>query len=114
VLAGPTARIGPYAVLGEGSQVGERNHPGVLEPLWGKPALSGTTAGSIPGSSFTMGRWWGTGSSSRRLRLGSDGFWVRQEGGVHLKVPQVDALCGEDVEIGANTTVDRARWKIRA
>jgi UDP-3-O-[3-hydroxymyristoyl] glucosamine N-acyltransferase len=40
--------------------------------------------------------------------LGSDGFGYAQEGGSHLKVPQVGRVVVEDdVEIGANTTVDR-------
>ena len=40
--------------------------------------------------------------------LGSDGFGYAQEGGRHLKIPQVGRVVVEDdVEIGANSTVDR-------
>ncbi len=43
--------------------------------------------------------------------LGSDGFGYEFEGGRHRKVPQVGSvLVGDDVEIGANTTVDRGRF----
>ncbi|MCU7835856.1 MAG: UDP-3-O-(3-hydroxymyristoyl)glucosamine N-acyltransferase [gamma proteobacterium symbiont of Taylorina sp.] len=40
--------------------------------------------------------------------LGSDGFGIAQEQGKWLKVPQLGSLIvGDDVEIGANTTIDR-------
>ena len=41
--------------------------------------------------------------------LGADGFGYAQEAGEHRKVPQVGGvLVEDDVEIGANTTIDRA------
>ena len=41
--------------------------------------------------------------------IGSDGFGYVQEQGRHVKVPQVGTVVvGDDVEIGANTTIDRA------
>jgi len=50
----------------------------------------------------------------RRVRIhagtviGSDGFGYVQEHGVHLKVPQIgNVIIGDDVEIGANVTIDR-------
>lgn len=43
--------------------------------------------------------------------LGSDGFGYEFEEGRHRKVPQVGSvLVGDDVEIGANTTIDRGRF----
>ena len=41
--------------------------------------------------------------------IGSDGFgFVRQPDGTHLKIPQLaDVVIEDDVEIGANTTIDR-------
>jgi UDP-3-O-[3-hydroxymyristoyl] glucosamine N-acyltransferase len=40
--------------------------------------------------------------------VGSDGFGFAPERGTWLKVQQVGSVCvGEDVEIGANTTIDR-------
>ena len=42
--------------------------------------------------------------------IGSDGFGYEQEGGKHKKIPQVGIVVLEDeVEIGANVTIDRAR-----
>lgn len=41
--------------------------------------------------------------------IGSDGFGYVFEKGVHYKVPQVGGvIIGDDVEIGANVTIDRA------
>ncbi|MDR7521426.1 MAG: UDP-3-O-(3-hydroxymyristoyl)glucosamine N-acyltransferase, partial [Armatimonadota bacterium] len=41
--------------------------------------------------------------------IGSDGFGYATEDGVHLKIPHVGRVVIEDdVEIGANTTIDRA------
>lgn len=42
--------------------------------------------------------------------LGADGFGYEFENGRHRKVPQVGSvIVGDDVEIGANTTIDRGR-----
>lgn len=41
--------------------------------------------------------------------IGSDGFGYVLEGGKHYKIPQVGGvIIGDDVEIGANVTIDRA------
>ena len=43
--------------------------------------------------------------------IGSDGFGFVNIEGVHLKIPQVGTVeIGDDVEIGANVTIDRARF----
>lgn len=43
--------------------------------------------------------------------IGSDGFGYASVHGVHHKIPQVGiVVLGDDVEIGANTTIDRARF----
>jgi UDP-3-O-[3-hydroxymyristoyl] glucosamine N-acyltransferase len=40
--------------------------------------------------------------------IGADGFGLANDGGVWVKIPQVGSvIIGDDVEIGANTTVDR-------
>jgi UDP-3-O-[3-hydroxymyristoyl] glucosamine N-acyltransferase len=44
--------------------------------------------------------------------LGADGFGYRQHDGKHVKVPQLGNLeIGEDVEIGACTTIDRGTFQ---
>jgi len=43
--------------------------------------------------------------------LGADGFGYEKVGGKHQKIPQVGTVeIGDDVEIGANTAIDRARF----
>ena len=43
--------------------------------------------------------------------IGADGFGYTKESGHYKKIPQVGiVVLGDDVEIGANTTVDRARF----
>ncbi len=43
------------------------------------------------------------------VRIGADGFGYAQEGGRHRKIPQVGIVrIEDDVEIGANTCIDRA------
>jgi UDP-3-O-[3-hydroxymyristoyl] glucosamine N-acyltransferase len=56
-------------------------------------------------------------SLGRRVRLqpgvvvGSDGFGYEFVAGRHVKVPQIGTVViGDDVEIGANSTLDRARF----
>ena len=40
--------------------------------------------------------------------IGTDGFGFANEGGVYIKIPQTGrVIIGDDVDIGANTTVDR-------
>ena len=42
--------------------------------------------------------------------VGADGFGYTNVGNVHYKIPQIGGVnIGDDVEIGANTTIDRAR-----
>ncbi len=43
--------------------------------------------------------------------IGSDGFGYAWDGSRHVKIPQVGTVeIGDDVEIGANCTIDRARF----
>lgn len=43
--------------------------------------------------------------------IGSDGFGFSSVGGLHYKIPQLGSVeIGDDVEIGANVTIDRARF----
>lgn len=104
----PSCHVGPRVVLGKGSEVG---------------ASSVIEAGAVVGDNCKIGDgchiypnvvlYDGTEIGDRVILhagcvLGSDGFGYAQEGGRHVKVPQVGRVVVEsDVEIGANTTVDR-------
>jgi UDP-3-O-[3-hydroxymyristoyl] glucosamine N-acyltransferase len=90
VRVGEGARIGAHAVLGDGCSVGANSivHPHAT-----------LQAGTRVGERCTI---------HSGARLGSDGFrFVFLDGG-HRKVPHVGAcVIGDDVEVGANTTIDR-------
>ena len=87
---GDRACIGPHVVIGKGCEVGEEVvlHAHVaLYPGVRVGARTIVHAGA---------------------RLGVDGFGYVYTDGAHRKVPQVGScVIGEDVEIGANTTIDR-------
>ena len=107
IVAG-SAEIGPFAVVGHGARIGERTSIG---------------AGSVVGSNVRIG------DDSRLyprvtiyhdctvgdrailhsgVVIGADGFGMAPDQGRWVKIPQVGAVrIGDDVEIGANTTIDR-------
>ncbi len=107
-----SATVGPLCVVEPGASVGERAH-----------LVSGVFVGH--GSSVGEDSWLMAGvvvaaecSVGRRVRLhpgvviGSDGFGYEFVAGRHEKVPQVGTVeIGDDVEIGANTTIDRSRFE---
>jgi UDP-3-O-[3-hydroxymyristoyl] glucosamine N-acyltransferase len=109
VETGRDVYVGPFAVIGEGTRLAD----GVI-----------VGAGCVIGRECELGR--GTELKPRavlypRTRvgrrclihsgvvLGGDGYGFASSGGEHHKLPQVGTVVLEDdVEIGANTTVDRA------
>jgi UDP-3-O-[3-hydroxymyristoyl] glucosamine N-acyltransferase len=90
VRVGERTRIGPHVTIGDGCEIGEDVvlHAHVsLYPGVRLGARSIVHAGA---------------------RLGVDGFGYVFADGAHRKVPQVGScVIGDDVEIGANTTIDR-------
>ena len=109
----PTAQIGGGVVLDPGVVIGERVIVG-----------AGTTLGAhvVLGSDVVIGRNCSIGASVTitqcnmgdrtivhpGVRIGQDGFGFAMSASGHVKVPQLGrVVIGDDVEIGANTTVDR-------
>lgn len=107
---GPGVYVGPLCVVGEKAQVGEGS------VLWGQCFVGpGVTMG--PGCVLWPGvvLYPGVHLGARVVIhagtvIGSDGFgYVPDEQGVYVKVLQVGTVViGDDVEIGANSAVDRA------
>jgi UDP-3-O-[3-hydroxymyristoyl] glucosamine N-acyltransferase len=90
VRIGPGAEIGPGCVIDDGAAIGAHVVL-VARVVVGPGVVIGERSIVHPGAV-----------------LGADGFGYAQEGAAWLKVPQVGGLrIGADVEIGANTTVDR-------
>ena len=102
--------VGAHCVIGENCRVGENV---TLHPLTylGDDVEIGDNAVIGPNVSLLRG----TVIGSRVVIhagavLGADGFGYITVGGKHLKVPQIGHVwVGDDVEIGANVTIDRAR-----
>jgi len=104
----PSAEVGPYVVIGANASVGE---------------------GAVIGAHCVLGDGVAVGAGTRLyprvtvydrctlgarcivhsgVVIGSDGFGMAREEGRWLKIPQVGAVrIGDDVEIGANTAIDR-------
>ena len=98
-------------MIEDGAVVGERAHL-QAQVFVGHGASVGEGAWLMPGVVVTAECVVG-----RRVRLhagvvvGSDGFGYEFVAGRHEKVPQIGVVeIGDDVEIGANTTLDRARF----
>lgn len=92
VRLGTNVRIGAGCVLGDGVQIGDdvQLHPQVV-----------CYGGTVIGSRVII---------HAGARLGSDGFGyiLGHDGAEHRKIPQIGrCIIGDDVEIGANTTIDR-------
>lgn len=86
---GPHTRIGPGAVIGPGVVIGAQARIGPQVSLMA--CLLGDKVVIHPGA-----------------RIGQDGFGFAMSAEGHLAVPQLGrVVIGDDVEIGANTTIDR-------
>jgi UDP-3-O-[3-hydroxymyristoyl] glucosamine N-acyltransferase len=113
----PTAHIGPdpslypFAVVGEGSTVGARCriHSGSVV---GRHCRLGDDVVLYPGAVLYDGTVLGNRVIIHaNAVLGADGFGYRHQGGRHVKVPQLGHVeVGDDVEIGACTTIDRGTF----
>ena len=106
-----SATVGPLCVVEAGARVGERVHL-QAQVFVGRGATIGDDSWLMPGTHLaaecTLGRRVQMQAGSV---VGADGFGYEFVAGRHEKVPQIgDVLIGDDVEIGANSTVDRARF----
>jgi UDP-3-O-[3-hydroxymyristoyl] glucosamine N-acyltransferase len=113
-LIAPTARlaagvaVGPYAVIEDGAEIGTSTQVGAFCFI-GRNARLGQECRLYPRVTLYAGA-----RLANRVILhsgaviGSDGFGYVADGGKRWKFPQVgEVLLGDDVEIGANTTIDR-------
>ena len=104
----PTAHVGPHCVIGERVKL-EANVVLQSGNSIGADAVLGEEANLFPNVTIYPRTRIG-----RRVRIhagaaiGADGFGYVLDGGFHRKVPQVgNVVIGDDVEIGANVTIDR-------
>jgi UDP-3-O-[3-hydroxymyristoyl] glucosamine N-acyltransferase len=104
----PTAEVGPNAVIGEGCEIGDA---AVVGPgcVLGKNVGVGVATRLVARVALLDGvRIGARGIVHAGAVIGADGFGFAPEGGQWVKIPQVGSVViGDDVEIGANTTIDR-------
>jgi UDP-3-O-[3-hydroxymyristoyl] glucosamine N-acyltransferase len=107
----PTAGVGPHAVVEAGARIGARVRVGPLVYV-GAGVEIGDDCSLGPHVALLDGVRLG-----RRVIihpgavLGADGFGFAFDGAQHRKIPQTGGvLIEDDVEIGANTTIDRATF----
>lgn len=106
----PTASIGPFCTVEEGARIGARS---VLRShvYVGREAIIGADSWLYP--QVTVYRYCRLGQRTilhAGVVIGSDGFGYESGREGHQKVPQIGVVVIEDdVEIGANSTIDRAR-----
>jgi UDP-3-O-[3-hydroxymyristoyl] glucosamine N-acyltransferase len=105
----PSARVGAYAVIESGAAVGAGAQ---IFPFCYVGEDCSVGAGAVLFPHVVLYRNVSIGENSRihsGVVLGADGFGYVWDGRTRVKVPQVGSVqIGSDVEIGANTTVDRA------
>lgn len=104
---GADVSIGHFAVIGAGASIGARS---VIGPqtviaegvVIGDECVIGanvTISHSLIGDRVTI---------FPGARIGQDGFGFASDKSGHLRIPQLGrVLIGDDVEVGANTTIDR-------
>ena len=104
----PSASIGEYVVVGRGVTLGEHVvlHPGVVI---GDDVTVGDDTVVYPNAVIYGGCRIGARCVLQAgAVIGSDGFGFAKEGDRWLKIPQIGrVVIGDDVEIGANTSIDR-------
>ena len=104
----PTASVGPYVVVGAGAEIGENARVGA-HCVVGDGAVVGPDATLFPHVTLYPGVVLGVRAIVHSgARIGVDGFGYVHSANGHLKVPQTgECVVEDDVEIGANCTIDR-------
>ncbi|MEM8866652.1 MAG: UDP-3-O-(3-hydroxymyristoyl)glucosamine N-acyltransferase [Verrucomicrobiota bacterium] len=106
----PKAVIGPLCYVSAGAEVGEA----VLESRVTIGANAKVGDGSHLFAGVSLGAYCIVGLRNRIQAgavLGSDGYGYEFHEGAHQRVPQIgNVITGSDVDIGANSTIDRARF----
>jgi UDP-3-O-[3-hydroxymyristoyl] glucosamine N-acyltransferase len=109
---GPDASVFPFAVVGEGSVVGARCRL-FSGAVVGRHCRLGDDVTLYPNAVLYDGTVLGHRVIVHaNAVLGADGFGYRLQDGRHVKVPQLGHVeIGDDVEIGACTTIDRGTFQ---
>jgi len=108
VQLGADVTIDPFVVLGENVVVGARTRVGA-HTVVGTDSVLGEQVVLHPGVTvYSRVRIGDRSIIHSGARIGSDGYGYRWSEGAHRKIPQVGGcILGSDVEVGANSTIDR-------
>jgi UDP-3-O-[3-hydroxymyristoyl] glucosamine N-acyltransferase len=113
-VVSPTANVDPTAHVGPHCVVGERAHIGAQCVLHGGNHLGADCRLGDDVILFPNVTLYARTEVGNRVRIhassviGADGYGYVLDKGAHRKVPQIgNVIIGDDVEIGANTTIDR-------
>lgn len=109
VILGKNLSIGPYVVIESGSTIGDncviKSHVHIGHNV----AIGESTTIHPHVTLYNNSKLGARVSIHASSVIGSDGFGYTFENGKHIKVPHVgQVVIGDDVEIGANTVIDRA------
>jgi UDP-3-O-[3-hydroxymyristoyl] glucosamine N-acyltransferase len=104
---GADCRIDAGAVIGAGAELGARCHV-AANAVVGRAVVLGDDCAVGPGASLIFCLVGSRVVIHAGVRIGQDGFGFALGPGGHTKIPQLGrVVIGDDVEIGANTTIDR-------
>ena len=108
VTLGADVAVGPFAVIGDGATLGDRAWVDAHCTV-GAGVEIGADSRLFPGVTLYPGTRLGARVALHAgVRAGSDGFGYVFARGAHQKIPHVGGcVIEDDVEIGANTTIDR-------
>jgi UDP-3-O-[3-hydroxymyristoyl] glucosamine N-acyltransferase len=103
----PTAEIGPLAVIGDGAAIGPRCRVGALAVI-GPGVVLGPDCRIGPHASLSHALLGARVYVYPGARIGQEGFGFAISGEGFHSVPQLcRVILEDDVEVGANTTIDR-------
>ncbi len=104
----PSAAVGAFVVVGDGARVGERVVLGAHVVLGEEVTVADD---AVIDANVSIYRRCTIGARTlihSGAVIGADGFGLAHENGRWLKIPQIGrVVVGADVEVGANTTIDR-------
>jgi UDP-3-O-[3-hydroxymyristoyl] glucosamine N-acyltransferase len=104
----PSASIGAHAVVGERSTVGERSRLGAGTIVGDDCSIAEDCVLHANAVLYARSMVGARTIIHSCAVIGADGFGMAEQDGRWLKVPQVGrVVIGADVEIGANTSIDR-------